>query len=179
MITDKGEGTGMAQLLRRLDDEVYVEYNTFGLDGTDLPTWGSPTDEMYHFIAAVRMESWDAEPGAADDSWTPVSSATFVAKSGVIAILSMMDGKGHDFLIGPAHFEYGVSMYLREPQPGDGHATDDCEETWLLRFWPIRDVFDPIADAAPFSYIAAGWIRAWTPSTAGYARCAARPRAGV
>ncbi|MEU8358363.1 hypothetical protein AB0C27_20330 [Nonomuraea sp. NPDC048882] len=127
MITDKGEGTGMAQLLRRLDDEVYVEYNTFGLDGTDLPTWGSPTDEMYHFIAAVRMESWDAEPGAADDSWTPVSSATFVAKSGVIAILSMMDGKGHDFLIGPAHFEYGVSMYLREPQPGDGHATDDCE----------------------------------------------------
>ncbi|MEV0165857.1 hypothetical protein B0I32_1115 [Nonomuraea fuscirosea] len=146
----------MAQLLRRLDDEVYVEYNRFGLDGTDLPAWGSPTDEMYHFTAAVRLESWDAEPEAADGSWTPVSSATFVAESGVVAILSMMDGKGHDFLIGPPRFEYGVSMYLREPKPGDGHATGDCEETWLLRFWPIRDVFDPIAHAAPFSYIARG-----------------------
>ncbi|WP_433499468.1 hypothetical protein ACQP1K_03725 [Sphaerimonospora sp. CA-214678] len=146
----------MAQLLRRLDDEVYVEYNTFGLDGTDLPEWSSPTDEIYHFVAAVRLESWDAEPGAADASWTPVSSTTFVAESGVVAIVSMMDGRGHDFLIGPPHFEYGVDMYLREPEPGDGHATGECEEAWLLRFWPIRDVFDPITHAAPFSYIARG-----------------------
>lgn len=146
----------MAQLLRRLDDEIYVEYNTFGLDGTDLPGWGSPTDEIYHFVAAVRLESWDAEPGAADASWTPVSSSTFVAESGVVAIVAMMDGRGHDFLIGPPRFEYGVDMYLREPEPGDGHATGECEETWLLRFWPIRDVFDPITHAAPFSYIARG-----------------------
>ncbi|MFD0883270.1 hypothetical protein ACFQ08_01655 [Streptosporangium algeriense] len=146
----------MAQLLRRLDDEVYVEYNTFGLDGTDLPTWGSPTDEAYHFVAGVRLESWDADPGPADASWTPVSSTTFVAESGVVAIITMMDGRGHDFLIGPPRFEYGVDMYLREPKPGDGHATGECEETWLLRFWPIRDVFDPITHAAPFSYIARG-----------------------
>lgn len=146
----------MAQLLRRLDDEIYVEYNTFGLGGTDLPGWSSPTDEIYHFVAAVRLESWDAEPGAADASWTPVSSATFVAESGVVAIVAMMDDRGHDFLIGPPRFEYGVDMYLREPEPGDGHATGECEETWLLRFWPIRDVFDPITHAAPFSYIARG-----------------------
>ncbi|YCK39700.1 hypothetical protein ACNF49_38285 [Actinomadura sp. ATCC 39365] len=146
----------MSQLLRRLDDEIYVEYNTFGLDGTDLPAWGSPTDEIYHFVAAVRLESWDAEPGAADASWTPVSSATFVAESGVVAITSMMDGTGHDFLIGPPRFEYGVDMYLRESEPGDGYATGGCDETWLLRFWPIRDVFDPITHAAPFSYIARG-----------------------
>ncbi|MFF0309238.1 hypothetical protein ACFYSC_17565 [Streptosporangium sp. NPDC004379] len=146
----------MAQLLRRLDDEVYVEYNTFGLDGTDLPGWSSPTDEIYHFVAAVRLEAWDAEPGPADASWTPADSATFIAESGVVAIISMMDGKGHDFLIGPPHFEYGVHMYLREPEPGDGHATGECDETWLLRFWPIRDVFDPITHAAPFSYIARG-----------------------
>ncbi|MEW9553935.1 hypothetical protein [Nonomuraea sp. NPDC050783] len=146
----------MAQLLRRLDDEIYVEYNTFGLDGTDLPTWGSPTDEIYHFVAGVRLESWDAEPGPADASWTPVSSATFVAESGVVAIAAMMESRGHDFLIGPPHFEYGVAMYLREPEPGDGYATGECAETWLLRFWPIRDVFDPIAHAAPFSYIARG-----------------------
>ncbi|MEV4291212.1 hypothetical protein AB0K40_37380 [Nonomuraea bangladeshensis] len=146
----------MAQLLRRLDDEVYVEYNTFGLEGTDLPAWSSPTDEIFHFIAGVRLEAWDAEPGAADASWTPVSSTTFVAESGVVAIVTMMDGSGHDFLIGPPHFEYGVDMYLREPQPGDGHATGECEEAWLLRFWPIRDVFDPITHAAPFSYIARG-----------------------
>ncbi|MFF0572456.1 hypothetical protein [Streptosporangium saharense] len=146
----------MAQLLRRLDDEIYVEYNTFGLDGTDLPTWGSPTDEIYHFVAAVRLESWDAEPGPADASWTPVSSTTFVAESGVVAIVSMMDGRGHDFLIGPPRFEYGVDMYLRAPEPGDGHATGKCEEAWLLRFWPIRDVFDPITHASPFSYIARG-----------------------
>ncbi|MFI6317689.1 hypothetical protein ACIBG8_09230 [Nonomuraea sp. NPDC050556] len=146
----------MAQLLRRLDDEIYVEYNTFGLDGTDLPEWGSPTDEIYHFVAGVRLESWDAEPEAADASWTPVSSATFVAESGVVAIVAMMDGRGHDFLIGPPRFEYGVAMYLREPEPGDGFATGECDEAWLLRFWPIRDVFDPIAHAAPFSYIARG-----------------------
>ncbi|WP_219509263.1 hypothetical protein [Nonomuraea ceibae] len=146
----------MAQLLRALDDEVYVEYDTFGLDGTDLPSWGSPTDEMYHFIAGVRLESWDAEPEPADDSWTPVSSATFVAESGVVSIVTMMDGRGHDFLIGPPHFEYGVRMYLREPRPGDGHGTGECEEAWLLRIWPIRDVFDPITHAAPFSYIARG-----------------------
>jgi hypothetical protein len=144
----------MAQLLRRLDDEVYVEYNTIGLDGTDLPGWESPTDEIYHFVMAVRLESWDAEPEAADVSWTPVSSATFVAESGVVAIIAMMEGRGHDFLIGPPRFEYGVRMYLREPQPGDGHATGECDETWLLRFWPIRDVFDPITHAAPYSYIA-------------------------
>ncbi|GLW07875.1 hypothetical protein Misp01_30050 [Microtetraspora sp. NBRC 13810] len=146
----------MAQLLRRLDDEVYIQYNMFGLDGTDLPEWSSPTDEIYHFVAAVRLESWDAEPGPADASWTPVSSTTFVAESGVVAIVAMMDGRGHDFLIGPPRFEYGVHMYLREPEPGDGHATGECDETWLLRFWPIRDVFDPITHAAPFSYIARG-----------------------
>ncbi|MEU1388059.1 MULTISPECIES: hypothetical protein [unclassified Nonomuraea] len=146
----------MAQLLRRLDDEIYVEYNTFGLDGTDLPPWGSPTDEIYHFVAAVRLESWDAEPEAADASWTPVSSATFVAESGVVAVMSMTDDRGHDFLVGPPRFEYGVDMYLREPEPGDGHGTGECDETWLLRFWPIRDVFDPITHAAPFSYIARG-----------------------
>lgn len=156
MITDKGEGADMAQLLRRLDDEIHIEYNTFGLDGTDLPAWSSPTEEILHFPAAVRMESWDAEPERADASWTPVSSATFVAESGVVSIDSMADGRRHDFLIGPPHFEYGVDMYLREPEPGDGHGTGECEESWLLRFWPIRDVFDPIKHAAPFSYIARG-----------------------
>ncbi|WP_344745926.1 hypothetical protein, partial [Streptosporangium vulgare] len=96
----------------------------------------------------MRLESWDAEPGTADASWTPVSSATFVAESGVVAIASMADGRGHDFLIGPPRFEYGVDMYLREPEPGDGHGTGKSDETWLLRFWPIRDVFDPITHAA-------------------------------
>ncbi|GAA3411798.1 hypothetical protein [Streptosporangium vulgare] len=104
----------------------------------------------------MRLESWDAEPGTADASWTPVSSATFVAESGVVAIASMADGRGHDFLIGPPRFEYGVDMYLREPEPGDGHGTGKSDETWLLRFWPIRDVFDPITHAAPFTYIARG-----------------------
>ncbi|WP_066376531.1 hypothetical protein [Herbidospora mongoliensis] len=146
----------MAQLLRRLDDEVYVEYNTVGLDGTDLPELSSPTDEIYHFVAAVRLESWDAEPGPADASWTPVSSTTFVAESGVVAVVTMMDGRGHDFLIGPPRFEYGLHMYLREPELGDGHATGESDEAWLLRFWPIRDVFDPITHAAPFSYITRG-----------------------
>lgn len=145
----------MAQLLRRLDDEIYVEYNTFALEGTDLPAWRSPTDEILHFHCAVRLEAWDAEPDPADASWTPVSSTVFVAENGVVA-MAKTDGKGHDFLIGPPNFEYGVRMYLREPEPGDGHATGTCAETWLLRFWPIRDVFDPIAHAAPFSYIARG-----------------------
>ncbi|WP_061300113.1 hypothetical protein [Herbidospora cretacea] len=146
----------MARLLRRLDDEIYVEYNTFGLEGTDLPELSSPTDEMYHFVAGLRLEAWDAEPEPADASWTPVDSTTFVAESGVVAVIAMMDNIGHDFLIGPPRFEYGLHTYLREPEPGDGHGTGECEETWLLRFWPIRDVFDPIAHAAPYSYIARG-----------------------
>jgi hypothetical protein len=113
----------MAQLLRSLDDEVYVRYNTFGLDGTALPEWSSPTDEIYHFVAAVRLESWDAEPGPADASWTPVSSTTFVAENGVVAIAAMMDGRGHDFLIGPPRFEYGVHMYLDRPRARAARAT--------------------------------------------------------
>ncbi|MEV5323202.1 hypothetical protein ACFMQL_32585 [Nonomuraea fastidiosa] len=145
----------MAQLLRRLDDEVHIEYNTFGLDGTDL-LWSSPTEEIHHFTAAVRLESWDAEPEPADASWTPVSTQTFVAERGVVAITSMMEYRGHDFLIGPPHFEYGVQMYLREPRPGDGHGTGKSDETWMLRFWPIRDVFDPIEHAAPEHYFVPG-----------------------
>lgn len=145
----------MTQLLRRLDDEIYVQYNMLGLEGTDLPAWSSPTEEIYHFLAAVRLEAWDGEPEPADVSWTPVSSATFVAETGLVA-MAQMDGRGHEFLIGPPSFEYGVRMYLREPEPGDGFGTGECEETWLLRFWPIRDVFDPITHAAPFSYIARG-----------------------
>ncbi|MFI6294612.1 hypothetical protein ACIBEJ_23685 [Nonomuraea sp. NPDC050790] len=146
----------MAQLLRRIDDEVYVEYGTFGLEGTDLESWRTPTPELYHFTAALRLEAWDAEPGPPDASWTPAVSETFVAESGVVSVVTMMEDRGHDFLIGPPHFEYGVAMYIREPRPGDGHTTDECAQTWLLRFWPIRDVFDPLRHAVPFTYITRG-----------------------
>ncbi|MEW1847270.1 hypothetical protein AB0392_55740 [Nonomuraea angiospora] len=123
----------------------------YGLDGM-----ASPRRPRWSPAAAGNDESEATYVGPADSSWTPVSSTTFVAESGVVAIVAMMDGRGYDFLIGPPHFEYGVDMYLREPKPGDGHATGECEEAWLLRFWPIRDVFDPITHAAPFSYIARG-----------------------
>ncbi|MFI6637956.1 hypothetical protein ACIBI7_54555, partial [Nonomuraea fuscirosea] len=51
----------MAQLLRRLDDEVYVEYNRFGLDGTDLPAWGSPVASQLHGTTREEFlpRAWD------------------------------------------------------------------------------------------------------------------------
>ncbi|MEV1170661.1 hypothetical protein [Nonomuraea sp. NPDC049784] len=142
----------MAQLLRGIDDELYVEYGQFALDGTDL-AWESP--EGYHFMAGVRLESWDGEPALPDTSWTPVKTETFVATEGVVHIATMMDGRGHDFLIGPPFFEYGVAMYFQMCER-DESDEDGCDEKWLLRVWPIRDVFDPLVHAVPFQYIVPG-----------------------
>ncbi|MGW0590925.1 hypothetical protein [Streptosporangium sp. NPDC002607] len=142
----------MARMLRSIDDEVYVEYGTFALEGTDIGEWTSP--EGYHFVAGVRMEAWDGEPPSPEGPWTPVDQTTFVADSGVVHLLLMMDGRGHDFLIGPPCFEYGLMMHF-EPLTKDDEPdedTDGPEERWLLRFWPIRDAFDPLLHlpAAPY-----------------------------
>ncbi|WP_336212195.1 hypothetical protein [Nonomuraea sp. LPB2021202275-12-8] len=142
----------MAQLLRKIDDEVYVEYGRFGLADTDLDPWQTPDPENYHFTAAVRLEAWDGEPAPADTSWTPVQTASFVATSGVVHIQTMMESRGHDFLIGPPLFEYGVAMYFRVLEFDDEDA-NHCAEAWLLRLWPIRDAFDPLKHAVPFQYI--------------------------
>lgn len=75
-------------MLRSIDDEVYVEYGTFTLSGTDLGEWSSP--EGYHFVAGVRMEAWDAEPPSPEGPWTPVDQVTFVADSGVVHLALMM-----------------------------------------------------------------------------------------
>ncbi|MET9240800.1 hypothetical protein [Nonomuraea sp. NPDC003709] len=131
----------MARLLRSIEDELYVEYGEFGLADTDLPAISSPDPEDYHYIAAVRMEAWDAEPPGVDDSWTQVDQPTFVADSGVIHLASMMDGRGHDFLIGPPCFQYGLTAHVRTV---DARGEDAPDLRWLLRFWPIRDVFDPL-----------------------------------
>ncbi|GIH28484.1 hypothetical protein Aph01nite_67940 [Acrocarpospora phusangensis] len=141
----------MAQLLRKIDDKLYVEYGTFGLADTDLTSWQSP--EGYHFMADVRLESWDAEPAIPDTSWTLLKTESFVATSGVVHLASMMDNRGHDFLIGPPLFEYGVSIYFQLCEFGGGEDEEAGEEKWLLRFWPIGDAFDPLTHAVPFHYI--------------------------
>ncbi|MGS2645444.1 hypothetical protein [Streptosporangium sp. G12] len=140
----------MARMLRSIDEEVYVQYGMFALAGADLEEWSSP--EGYHFVADVRMEAWDGEPPPPGGSWTPVDQVTFVADSGVVHLSLMMEERGHDFLIGPPCFEYGMAMHF-EPLAEDGEPDEDMdededtdapEERWLLRFWPIRDVFDPL-----------------------------------
>ncbi|MBB5139873.1 hypothetical protein HNP84_009637 [Thermocatellispora tengchongensis] len=132
----------MARLLRGIDDELYVQYGHFTLGGTDLSRFTSP--EGYHFTAAVRMEAWDAEPARPDGSWEPVEESTFVADSGVVHLVAMMDERGHDFLIGPPYFEYGVTAHVQVDGEGGVGGEDAADERWLLRFWPIRDAFDPL-----------------------------------
>ncbi|WP_329086657.1 MULTISPECIES: hypothetical protein [unclassified Streptosporangium] len=147
----------MARMLRSIDEEVYVEYGMFALAGTDLEEWSSP--EGYHFVADVRMEAWDGEPPSPEGSWTPVDQVTFVADSGVVHLSLMMEERGHDFLIGPPCFEYGMTLHF-EPLTEDGEPDEEMdedadgpEERWLLRFWPIRDAFDPLVHSLAASYI--------------------------
>ncbi|MFI6816716.1 hypothetical protein ACIBG7_30235 [Nonomuraea sp. NPDC050328] len=136
----------MPHLLRHLDDLLDIEYGKLGLLGAALDPWRCPSG--YHYEAPVRLEAWDADPGP-PTSWLPARQGTFVADTGVIQPASTLESPGRPFLIGPPLFEYGFAAYYR-PVP------DDEAESWLLRFWPIRDVFDPAVHARPLPYFYRG-----------------------
>ncbi|MGW3346621.1 hypothetical protein ACWDA3_25180 [Nonomuraea rubra] len=130
----------MARLLRRLEEELYVQYSRICVHGaTECPEFCDDEPEMYHATATVHSEAWDAEPPPPGPGWRLIERANITAETGVIQ-LGVMDGGGQDFLIGPPLFEYGLSVHVEDGGP---------LLRWSFRFWPIRDVFDPLVHLRP------------------------------
>ncbi|MEV4321141.1 hypothetical protein AB0J37_02815 [Microbispora rosea] len=128
----------MARLLRYRDDELYVQYGGLCVyGGTGCPEFRDDELETLHYTATVRLEAWDAEPPDPGSSWRPIERLHFTAETGVIQI-GVMDDSGPDFLIGPPLFECGLTAHI-----------GDSDIAWLFRFWPIRDVFDPLVHMKP------------------------------
>ncbi|WP_169978987.1 hypothetical protein [Microbispora sp. H10836] len=128
----------MARMIRHLDEELYVQYGGLCVyGGTECPEFRDDELEALHYTATLQLEAWDAEPPDAGPSWRPIEQLTFTADTGVIQ-MGVMDDSGRDFLIGPPLFEYGLTAHV------------DVDDTrWLFRFWPIRDVFDPLVHMKP------------------------------
>ncbi|MBD3139539.1 hypothetical protein [Microbispora bryophytorum] len=129
----------MARLLRHLDDELYVQYGALCIYGTpDVPELRDEESEALHYTAALHLQAWDAEPPAPGTSWRLIEQRNFTAETGVIQI-GVVEDSGREFLIGPPLFEYGLTVHVDVPDDG----------RWLFRFWPIRDVFDPLVHMKP------------------------------
>ncbi|WP_062441885.1 hypothetical protein [Herbidospora daliensis] len=123
--------------LRRLRTELYVQYGSICLYGSD--RLDIRTDEPdYHLRATFDLEAWEDEPPPPEGSWTLVDDGRLTAETGVVQV-GVFDDSGPDFLIGPPWFEYGLTVHLGDP---------DIDQ-WLIRFWPLRDVFDPVVHAKP------------------------------
>ncbi|MFD0468787.1 hypothetical protein ACFQ0B_11060 [Nonomuraea thailandensis] len=130
----------MARLLRRLEEELYVQYSRICVYGaTGCPEFRDDEPEMYHATATVHSEAWDAEPPDPGPGWRLIERTNLTAETGVIK-LGVLDGGGRDFLIGPPLFEYGLSVHVED----EGSLL-----RWSFRFWPIRDVFDPLVHLRP------------------------------
>ncbi|MEV4461051.1 hypothetical protein [Microbispora sp. NPDC049633] len=126
-------------MIRHLDEELYVQYGGLCVyGGTDCPVFRDDESEALHYTATLRLEAWDAEPPAPASSWRPIEQLTFTADTGVIQ-MGVMDDSGRDFLIGPPFFEYGLTVHVNEPDI----------TRWSFRFWPTRDVFDPLVHMKP------------------------------
>ncbi|UBU13532.1 hypothetical protein [Nonomuraea gerenzanensis] len=128
----------MARLLRHLDDELYVQGGLCIEGAVGYPDLRDEESEDDYYPAAIRLEAWDSEPPAPGPEWRAVGRPSCTAETGVIR-MGVTDDSGRDFLIGPPFFEYGVIAYVGEPDAG----------RWLIRFWPIRDVFDPLVHLKP------------------------------
>ncbi|WP_336214113.1 hypothetical protein [Nonomuraea sp. LPB2021202275-12-8] len=126
-------------MLRHLDEELYVQYGGLCIyGGTDCPEFRDDEVEVLHYTAALRLEAWDEEPPDPGSSWRLIEQPDFTAETGVIQ-MGVMEDSGREFLIGPPLFEYGLTVHV--------HAVDFLQ--WLFRFWPIRDVFDPLVHMKP------------------------------
>ncbi|MGW5684612.1 hypothetical protein [Nonomuraea sp. NPDC003754] len=138
----------MAHLLDTLDDEVPLTYGQFmlrgvsGLQGVDTRVHMAELDRQIYLYASaehsrVRVEVWDGPPPPWEGHGKLVADARCVAETGVVAVTPyMFAGSGRSVLIGPAFFEYGLHLYAHNAER-------------LLRFWPIRDVFDPALHLRP------------------------------
>ncbi|GAA2384341.1 hypothetical protein [Nonomuraea africana] len=138
----------MAHLLDTLDDEVPITYGQFmlrgvsGLQGVHNRVHLAELDRQVYLYASaehsrVRVEVWDGEPPPWEGHGKLVADALCVAETGVVAVTPyMFAGSGRSVLIGPAFFEYGLHLYAHNAER-------------LLRFWPIKDVFDPAVHLRP------------------------------
>ncbi|MEU0479112.1 hypothetical protein ABZ260_08010 [Streptosporangium sp. NPDC006013] len=136
----------MPCLLDELDDSVYISYRQFMLHGVRRLHSAEPAnvivemeDQVYVYLSdgRCRIEAWDEESPAPDGSWQAMATARCVADTGVVGLSSLMSGgSGRRILIGPPFFEYGLRIFVGA-------------QGLLLRFWPIKDVFDPTQHARP------------------------------
>lgn len=155
----------MARLLRTLDDEIEVRHATFLLldagaeapyDGplpgplTALPGCLQVTSGGDQHFPAVRMEAWDSQPPALRP-WEELHETTLTLLTGRIHLLAVTGSSSpQEFLVGPPHFHYGLQLYRHGVATVDalgGGTFRHGVERYLLRFWPLRDVYDPEHDA--------------------------------
>ncbi|WP_061296390.1 hypothetical protein [Herbidospora cretacea] len=163
----------MAELLRRMDFEDDIEYGQFSLGDCgphlDASVISHPHLKVWNELdiecdvtrgrADVRTEIWDAEPSPPASSWVLSGEIAYLSGSGILTVGS--EAWPDQLLLGPSYFLYGLRAYRVPAAWGKDHEfyADPSTEHVLLRFWPIRDVFDPVLHARP-----AGTTRAPRPS---------------
>ncbi|MEU5860181.1 hypothetical protein ABZ815_03350 [Nonomuraea sp. NPDC047529] len=131
--------TPVARMLRHLDEELRLFYGRLCLyGGTEIPEFSDDESEATHETVTVRLEAWDVEPPEPGPDWRAIEQTGFTAATGVVQ-MGVLDGNGGDFLIGPPWFEYGLTVHV--------HSVNMLR--WVFRFWPIRDVFDPLVHMRP------------------------------
>ncbi|MEV1199497.1 hypothetical protein [Microbispora rosea] len=169
----------MAEVLRRINYEDDVEYGHFyiGDSGPHLDDSAISHPhlrvsnhlniecDITHGKADVRVEIWDAEPPAADAPWVLTWENAYLTGSGIVSVGS--EAWPDRLLLGPSYFLYGLRTYRVPSVWGRGHEfyEDPQTEHVLLRFWPIRDVFDPVLHARPERTTAAPRPSGYVPAT--------------
>jgi hypothetical protein len=164
----------VAQLVRSLEAEVRVDDRVFELVlGEEWESEGegrgrvevrdgrlavfSSDDDHY---PSVRLEAWNAEPGATDGSgqfdasWQEVGTAVLETETGIVRLADPVGVKEALFLIGPPLFEYRVAVYTKDAHLllSGTESFPHGAEKWLLRFWPVRDAYDPRQHLRPAPY---------------------------
>jgi hypothetical protein len=148
----------VARLIRGLDNTVLVEFGELAIffernDGDILLE--SPGDGD---LAHIRLEAWDSPPPEPDTAWIPVENTTIEGGTGFVAVGSVAEDATERFVIGPPHFLYGLTAHSQPagelPETGSEEELEQAYESreperWLIRFWPIRDAFDPARHARP------------------------------
>jgi hypothetical protein len=171
----------MADVLRKFRETCGIEYGCVGLRDPRLSlddAWMHDGHlevqsgrvrvecDVSYGNADIRMESWDAEPPAADAPWVEAGEVTYLSGTGIVELLGFDGQLSHDRLVlGPSYFLYGVRAYrVPSARERDHEFWEDPRiEHVLLRFWPIRDVFDPVLHARPDS-----WERTTPPGPSPY-----------
>ncbi|TKK90405.1 hypothetical protein FDA94_05215 [Herbidospora galbida] len=169
----------MAEVLRRINFEDAVEYGQFYVGDFGRHLDDSAVShphlrvsnhlgiecDITHGQADVRVEVWDAEPPSADAPWVLTWEIAYLTGSGIVSV----GGESWPdlLLLGPSYFLYGLRAYRVPSVWGRSHEfyEDPQTEHVLLRFWPIRDVFDPALHARPEGTTTAPRPSAYVPAT--------------